>query len=309
MDYSPFEIYDSLKRQGYDDNVAYGVAYSNGGKRVAGNQLQELYGSAGLKNVGLPEGDDGKQDSNFMPLVAGNAGYTAGMHYLDKKFPDLPTKSKLPTLRGAGKFLGGSAAYLLPFEAYKALSGNNYYDRSSLPQTVAELAGDIGGATLGAAAGRALGGSLGALGGPLGMFAGSMLGGYLLPKFMPKGSVSAKEDDGTDSQGALSLAALLGAGMLGTRTAKPIRQFIGRQAGSVMPESVKKLKPDLTRLYQSPLGEAHNAGISAFNKKRGMEPTDWYNPGSMLKDIYHSPSYVEGAFKTLDPRLKKWINR
>ena len=239
--YTAEQVYDTLIRQGYDKETAESMAMAIGTKRVTNAQLNKGYDALGVERAGTPTGNDGKQDSNFLPNLTEGAAFAAALSGLNKVMPNKAGQPIRNKFRGVGRFALPGVAGALATNAIIAATDNNYYDRATTPQIVADLGGSdagsmlgdklgttaaakIASSRLGSLAGGRLGAAIGAAGGPIGILAGTALGtglGYLLPKLLPDGSKSVAEDDGSlpdKEAGWVPLAMMAGAGgVLGTK--------------------------------------------------------------------------------------------
>jgi hypothetical protein len=150
--YTAEQVYDSLVRQGYDEERArvMALAVSRQG-RVSREELRKGLRSLEIKGAQLPSGEDGKLESNFAPNLAEGLGYAAGGAAADKYLPSKGRSSYNP--RGLPRGLARSATGLLPGAlagmGATALTGTNYYDRASTPQLLADFGGSLAGAALG----------------------------------------------------------------------------------------------------------------------------------------------------------------
>lgn len=158
--YTAEQVYDSLIRQGYDEERArvMALAVSRQG-RVDRDELRKGLRSLDIKGAQLPSGDDGKLDSNFAPNLAEGLGYTAGGLAADRYVPSKNRAAYDP--RGLPRGLGRGALGMLPGAlagmGTAALTGTNYYDRASTPQLLADLGGSLAGAYAGDSLGSKLG--------------------------------------------------------------------------------------------------------------------------------------------------------
>jgi len=161
--YTAEQVYDSLIRQGLDDQRARVLAMAVGSDRVNSEQLRRGYRKMDIKEVDMPSGDDGAMDSNIAPNLAEGLGFAGGAALADRYIPKKPNpggfKGGARALgRGVGRLALPGAAGVAASLGAEALSGTNYYDRASDGQLMADIGGSVGGAIagekLGAAAGK-----------------------------------------------------------------------------------------------------------------------------------------------------------
>lgn len=141
--YTAEQIYDALIRQGYDEEAAKTMAQAIGSDRVTEAQMRRGYDAIGAKGAHAPSGQDGAQDSNLAPNLAEGAALAAGIPLAANYWKSVPGQGAKNFGRGAMRFLApaalGSAASLGTI----ALTGNNYYDRASDAQLIADLGGSV----------------------------------------------------------------------------------------------------------------------------------------------------------------------
>jgi hypothetical protein len=152
--YTAPQIYDSMLRQGFDEDSARIMAMAIGGGRVTRDQLRQGYQKLGIKGAQLPSGTDGKQDSNFTPNLTEGVGFAAGAALAPKWLPKNPGQTGFTApVRKLGRGLGRAALPMglgtLGSLGITALTDNNYYDRASEGQLLGDIAGSIGGGILG----------------------------------------------------------------------------------------------------------------------------------------------------------------
>lgn len=162
--YTAAQIYDSMIRQGFDEESARIMSMAVGDRRITRDQLRTGYQKLGISGARAPEGDDGKQDSNLLSNLAEGsgayAGYAAGQKYFK------PRPQQVGLMAPAAKFGRGAMRNLVMPGAVGAaaglganlLSGTNYYDTATQEQLLA----DIGGSIAGGIAGEKLGDKYGA---------------------------------------------------------------------------------------------------------------------------------------------------
>ena len=216
--YTQFQVADSLVRQGYSQEQADSIASAMGDMRATPNQVRSGYRSVGADNADLPMGRDGRVDSTFMPnLVDGitfaGVGHLVNKNKYTKNLPEaVAAKRTLGNVpRAAARFGTIGLASNLANLGYVGLSGNNFYDRASGPQMLADMGGNIAGGMAGEAAmkavaakaatalaGRGIGAAAGSFLPGVGTLVGATLGGWLLPKLIPGGSQEVAKDTGKD---------------------------------------------------------------------------------------------------------------
>jgi hypothetical protein len=147
--YSPQQVLDALKRQGFSDEQAMGMYQAMGGMRRSSPQIKAGYGAVGAQGADLPTGRDGEQDSGLMPNLAEGVASTAAFGALNKHMPNIAGEVWKNRARGAGRFLGTGVAGNLATLGTIALTDNNFYDTATMPQ----LAGDVGGSIAGGVVG------------------------------------------------------------------------------------------------------------------------------------------------------------
>ena len=228
--YTQYQVADALVRQGYSPEQAESMAAAMGDMRAGPSQIRAGYRAVGAPGADLPTGRDGRMDSSFAPNLVDGLVFTGVSNAMEKKWPTLDEKqlkAKGGWLgnkpRTVGKLAGIGLASNLANLGYLGLSGNNFYDRASVPQVLADMGGNVAGGFVGEAAmkavaakaatalaGRAGGAALGSALGPLGMIAGTTLGGWLLPKLIPGGSKEVAKDAGREPSGFAQYAPLAG---------------------------------------------------------------------------------------------------
>ena len=154
--YSPYQVYDSLIRQGVDEEKARAIVQAMNYERKTPQQLGRAYKAIGV-DARLPIGSEGKQGSSFAPNLGEGIGALTGAALLGPKgklaenadwFAKLGRRAR--TFGAVG--LGATIGNLLGEKA----SGTNFYDTATTPQ----LVGDISGSYLGGMYGDKLGSSL-----------------------------------------------------------------------------------------------------------------------------------------------------
>lgn len=257
---------DALQRQGYSEEQAESMAAAMGDMRAGPSQVRAGYRAVGAPDADLPIGRDGRMDSSFAPNLVDGLVFAGVSNAMERKWPTLneeQLKAKGGWLgnkpRTVGKIAGIGLASNLANLGYLGLSGNNFYDRASVPQVLADMGGNIAGGMAGealgrkameaiakraagataakvggAVVGRGLGATLGSALGPLGMIAGTTLGGWLLPKLIPGGSKEVAKDTGREPSDFAQYAPLAGlaagGGLLySTRGRKMLGKLIKRK--------------------------------------------------------------------------------
>lgn len=157
--YSREQVLDSLLRQNFSPQQAQAMYEAMGDERKSGNQIKSGYTAVGARGASLPSGDDGQQDSTFLPNLAEGAGTTAAMGYLSSKIPKLANKAYFGqnALRSMGRLAGTGLAGNIATMGTVLATDNNSYDRMTTPQIAADIAGSIGGYNLGGSLGQAAG--------------------------------------------------------------------------------------------------------------------------------------------------------
>lgn len=155
-EYTPWQVMDSLIRQGYSAQQANAMYNAMEGQRKSPEQLNAAYDAIGVKGAALPSGTDGAQDSGLTPNLTEAVAATAAIPAAEKLMPNKADQGRRNKLRAVGRFGGVGLAANLATMGGIALSGNDFYDKATLPQ----LGADIGGSIAGGFAGEALARSL-----------------------------------------------------------------------------------------------------------------------------------------------------
>lgn len=278
----------------------------------------------------LPE--DSRQDSMIVPELGATIPMALIGPAIDKISNVGANPSRLYKFLKFGTQNLGSA---LGMNAMIALTGNNYWDKASLPQVGAVMAGNMIGGHVGEAlargAARALaaraGGALaGATAGSvipgIGTVTGALLGGWLLPKFFDN-AVERREKGDTTLGTASALGATAAAAAALTPYGRPLRRLIANTevaksiAGSPMAESIRRGQArvrDLVLDKGGPLGEAYRQyrtdtmPVVANARQYITDPNSKFKFGEAWEDTKARASAINQFLDNLGYSTAKWAS-
>jgi surface antigen len=153
--YTAAQIYDSMIRQGFDEQAARIMSMAVGSNRVTPEQLRSGYQKLGISGARMPAGSDGEQGSNLLTnaseAVGGYAGYAAGHKYFK---PNPNQTGLMAPAKKFGRFAMRNAVLpgtvgMLASTGANLLSGTNYYDTATTGQLLADMGGSLAGGIIG----------------------------------------------------------------------------------------------------------------------------------------------------------------